>query len=273
MAKEMKRLKLPAIYVALTAGSGILLGSEALVPLALGFSIFIPALCYLVAREYGIAIAVFLAVFALAVVVPVSGWKVCFDVSSFPFVGILARLLKGKLSLENFLLILGILLFFITLLEEQIVGLPEEVNQLPWFTNLRWGIYFFSSFILGAVSTGVISLLSREDFGFKNLRFGFWVIPVFLVSGFLSVLNLLPEAKQPAANVLIATFSFFTVQGFAVFASFLERLSLLSKVLLLIAMFLFPAGALILAILAGIFDFWFDFRKLKGGERDGGNSH
>jgi hypothetical protein len=41
----------------------------------------------------------------------------------------------------------------------------------------------------------------------------------------------------------------------------------------LAAIFLFPLGALILAILAGIFDFWFDFRKLKGGERDGGNSH
>ncbi|WP_165863704.1 hypothetical protein [Phorcysia thermohydrogeniphila] len=269
----MKQLKLPAIYVALTAGSGILLGTEVLVPLALGFSIFIPALCYVVAREYGIAAAAILSIAALGVAVPVSGWKVCFDLSSFPLIGILARFLKGKLSLENFLLILGALLFSVTLLEEQILGLPEEVRQLAGFMNLRWGIYFFSSFILAAISTGVISLLSREDFGFKRLKFGFWVVPIFLVSGFLAVLDLFPEVKQPAANVLIATFSIFTVQGFAVLSSFVERLSLLSKVLLLAAIFLFPIGALIVAMLAGIFDFWFDFRKLKGGERDGGNSH
>jgi len=193
------------------------------VPLALGLSIFIPALCYLVAREYGLWTAIPLTLLALIAVVPVSGWKVCFDLSSFPLIGILARLLKGRLSLESFLFFLGALLFFITLLEEQVIGLPEEVKQLPWFTGLRWGVYFFSSFTLGAVSTGVISLLSREDFGFKGLKFGFWVIPVFLVSGFLTVLNFLPEVKQPAANVLIATFSFFTVQGFAVFVFFLER--------------------------------------------------
>lgn len=273
MAKGMERLRLPAIYVALTAGSGILLGTEALVPLALGFSIFIPALCYVIARDYGIALAVLLSIVALAVSVPVSGWKVCFDLSSFPLIGILARLFKGKLSLENFLLILGAFLFFITLAEEKVMGLPEEVKQLPWFTDLRWGIYFFSSFILGAISTGVVSILSREDFGFKRLKFGFWVVPIFLISGFLTVLDLFPEVKQPATNVLIATFSLFTVQGFAVLSSFAERLSLVSKVLLLAAIFLFPLGALILAILAGIFDFWFDFRKLKGGERDGGNSH
>jgi hypothetical protein len=273
MAEGMKRLKLPVIYVILTVGSGVLLGTEALVPLALGLSIFIPALCYGVSKEYGIVVTTVLSVVALGVVVLISGWDVCFDLSSFPLIGLLARLLKGKISLENFLLILGALLFCITLAEERIVGLPVEVKQHLGFMNLRWGIYFFSSFVLGAISTGVISLVSREDFGFKRLRFGFWIVPIFLISGFLAVLNFFPEIKQPATNVLIATFSIFAVQGFAVLSSFAERLSLLSKILLLAAIFLFPLGVLILAVLAGIFDFWFDFRKLEGGKRNGGNSH
>ncbi len=265
----MRNYKLPVLYVLLTVATGALMGAEALLPLALGLSLFIPALCYVVTREFGILTALFLSVISIGIISLSEGWKTSLDVSVFSLLGISARILKGKLKTENIIFILSLISFGITFFEDLFIGLPAEVKQIPWFIQLRWGFYFLSSVVISAISVGIITLVSKEDFGFKRLKFDFWLVPIFLISGFLSIIKLTPEIQIASANVLVGISGLFIVQGFAIFSYYIEKFSLLTKILTLFVIVLFPAGAVIVAVLAGIFDFWFDFRKLKGGKKNG----
>ncbi|RUM42899.1 MAG: hypothetical protein DSY34_01015, partial [Desulfurobacterium sp.] len=200
------------------------------------------------------------------------GWKTSLDISAFSLLGISTRILKERLKTENIILVLSLISFGTTVLEDLFMGLPAEVKQIPWFTQLRWGFYFLSSVVISAISIGMIALISKEDFGFKRLKFDFWIVPIFLIAGFLSVLRWIPEIQVISANVLVGVLGLFIVQGFAIFSYYIEKFSLLARILTLFAIVFFPAGAVIVAVLAGIFDFWFDFRKLKGGKKNGSDS-
>ena len=268
----MRNYKLPVFYVLLTVATGALMGMEALLPLALGLSLFIPALCYVVTRDFGILAALFLSVVSIGIISLSEGWKTSLDISAFSLLGISTRILKERLKTENIILVLSLISFGTTILEDLFIGLPAEVKQIPWFTQLRWGFYFLSSVVISAISVGMIALVSKEDFGFKRLKFDFWIVPIFLISGFLSILRWIPEIQVISANVLVGVLGLFIVQGFAIFSYYIEKFSLVAKILTLFAIVFFPAGAVIVAVLAGIFDFWFDFRKLKGGKKNGSDS-
>ncbi|WP_163327986.1 hypothetical protein GFV12_02400 [Desulfurobacterium thermolithotrophum] len=268
----MKSFKLPAFYVLLMIIAGLLMGVEALMPLALGFSLFIPAFSYLATKEIGLVRTFLLSVISVGSIVFFGNWKAIFDISAFSLIGILTKLLKGKFKLENLIIVLSLISFGVTVLEDILIGLPEEVKQISWFSQVRWGIYFLSSIVISTISVGIISLIAKEDFGFKKLQFGFWVILLFLLSGFLTILKWFPEFRPIGINIFLGVLGFFVVQGFAIFSYYVERFSFWVKFITFFVIVFFPAIALIASIVAGIFDYWFDFRKLKGGEENGSNS-
>jgi len=268
----MKNYRLPIFYVLLTVASGILMSTEVFLPLALGLSLFIPALCYVVTRCSGILVALFLSVISIGIIFLSGGWKTSLDIFAFSLLGIVTKILKERLKTENIILVLSLGSFGITILEDFLVGLPAEVKQISWFIQLKWGFYFLSSVVISAIGVSMIALVSKEDFGFKRLKFNFWIVPIFLISGFLSILRWVPEIQVIGTNVLIGVSGLFIVQGFTIFSYYIEKFSLLAKILILFAIVFFPAGAVIVAVLAGIFDFWFDFRKLKGGKKNGSDS-
>ncbi|MEO2068391.1 MAG: hypothetical protein ABGX27_02650 [Desulfurobacteriaceae bacterium] len=258
----MGKYKLPVFYLGFVVLTGALMGIEALVPLALGLSLFIPALAYLVSRDLGVSLALGISFFGLGAVWFLESWKIAMEIASFPLFGILARISKGKLKTENLILVLSFISFGMTVIEDFFVGLPEEVQTLTWFLKLKWGLYFFSSVVISAISVGIISVVSKEDFEFKKLKFNFWLILVFLVFGFLTIIGWNETLRLVAGNFLIGILGIFVVQGFSIFSHVLDRLSFWAKLLMFAAIVFFPVGAVITAALAGIFDFWFDFRKL-----------
>jgi len=258
----MEKYGLPAFYLGFMVLTGALMGIEALVPLALGLSLFIPALAYLVSRDFGIPFALGISLLGLVVVWFLENGKTVAEMATLPILGILVKRLKVKLKIENLILLFSFFSFGITVVEDIFVGLPEELQALTWFVKLKWGLYFFSSVIVSAISVGIISVVSKDDLGFKKLRFDFWLIVTFLVSGFLSVVGWNDSLKLAAGNLLVGTLGIFVVQGFSIFSYTLDRLSFVAKLLVFAAIVFFPLGAVITAALAGIFDFWFDFRKL-----------
>jgi len=258
----MGKYKLPTFYLSFIVLTGALMGIEAVVPLALGLSLFIPALAYLVSRDFGIVLTLGISFLGLVGICFLGSWKTALEISSFPLFGVLARALKGKFRTESLIFIFSFISFVATVFEDFLVGLPEEVQTLTWFVKLKWGLYFFSSIVISAISVGIISIVAKEDFSFKRLRFDFWVILVFLAFGFLTIIGWNDTLRLIAGNFLVGILGIFVVQGFSIFSYVLDRLSFWAKLLVFAAIVFFPVGAVMTAALAGIFDFWFDFRKL-----------
>lgn len=268
----MRNYRLPVSYVLLTVATGALMQREVLLPLALGISLFIPALCYLVAKDSGVLVALLLSAISIGAISLLIGWKSVLDLSTFSFLGILVRVLKGKFKTEDIVLVLSLFSFAITLIEEFFISFPPEIERIRWIIQLRWGLYFLSSVVISAISVGIISMISKDNFKFKKIKFGFWVVPVFLIFGFFSLFKWVPEVQLIGANALVGISGLFIVQGFAVFSYYIGKFSPIVKTFTLLAIALLPSVAIVMAGLSGIFDFWFDFRKLKGGNKDEGDS-
>jgi len=263
----MKSLKLPAVYGALTVLTGITAGSPKLVALSMGLSLFIPALFVLTARESlaAAALATILSLGALALYSP----RAPFDVLPFQAVGALLLKLLERPTLA----VLGgaLVLFTGAVLEELLVGLPEDVKSLPLFGSYRWGIYFFTALLFSEAVYGIALIFLRRGELFLRLKFGFLPVFLFLITGSLSLLAQ-GAVKVVAVNLLIATLGIFTAQGVAVLLYFIGRLSPLLRLLTLVLVLFFPMGFLAGALLLGFLDNWLDFRKLSGGGSDGSNS-
>ncbi|SMP10904.1 hypothetical protein SAMN06265339_0862 [Desulfurobacterium pacificum] len=266
----MGRVKLPAVYGVLTLVTGLLAGVEGLAFLSLGLSIFVPVLCCAVTERNGFLVS--LAVSALAVVVTgvASEWKLAFDISSLPIVGYLICYLKRR-SVEEILIASSAFLFAFAVLEELFLGTPE-VNNLKWFVDVRWGFYLTSSLFFTYLTLIAATWVLKRDFAVERVRWGFFPVPFFLLGGFGTVLLKTGIVKLIAENLLVAAMGFLLVQGLSVLLFYYRKVSLTWKFILLFTLIVIPAAIFLGAIVTGLLDVWFDFRKIgKGGMKNEGN--
>ncbi len=258
----MERLTPVIAFVLVSLLTGIMLTLERAVPLAWGISLFVPALFYLSSSRLGIQLTSLVSLVIVAVLFFIDG-RSAFNIAELLVAGAFIHLFK---DLRILILSLTFLLFFGSVAEDVVFGLPEEISKaLSWMLDLRWGLYFLSSSIVSALIIGAAHVVTKRDFDFKNLNFSYFPIAIFIVGGVLSLLNFFPEAMYVGRNVVIGTFGLFINQGLAVSLVFLERMGTATKILLLFVFVFFPIVGFLVAAAIGIFDFWFNFRKLKGG--------
>ena len=258
-------------------GTGLLSKSEALSPLAFGLSIFIPALFYVLSKEDGPGVALLITAVALGVLA-LYDYKLAADLSALPVMGLLLyfgrnRLSRNRLSTENLVLLGAALLFASAVLEEIAFGLPEPVRKVELFVKYRFGFYALSSLLLSYFMTAVAQGITGEKWKVEELRFGFWSVILFLLSGTVFLIIKEGPLHEMGINLLIASISLFTVQGISVILYAVRRLGSLWKLTLLISALLFPILILGFSTFLGLLDQAIDFRKkLYEGGKDGSNS-
>jgi len=170
-------------------------------------------------------------------------------------------------------------LFLGAVLEELLFGLPQEVKELPLFGNYRWGLYFFAGAVLAEIAYALAQVVcgaTKEGRGrgrklFFTLRFGFFPVVLFLVTGALTLMAG-GTLKVVSVNLLTVSLGLFTAQGLSVIAFWVSRLSPLWRLLTALGALIFPLGLFATALIVGFLDNWLDFRKLNGGGSDGSNS-
>ncbi len=267
----MRNIKLPAIYLTLGVISGYMASREILFPFVLGIFLFLPALSYSMLKVFSKPLAVVTSL-TPSFLIAALDLSTATDLLSLSLSSSILYFGKNRLNINTLLLLLTALLFGTTVLEFFLF--PQEVKpneQLsPTLLNVKWGIFFFSSAIFALAIAGITSLINRESLNIRTINFGFFPILLFLISGFLSLIPQFPQwVKTVSENTLIGTFGLFAAQGFSIFIYFTDRISPIGKFFLLLLIFIFPALILGAAVIAGIFDYWFDFRKLKGGKNNG----
>ncbi len=267
----MKDLKLPAVYLAIALIGSYMAIRKVFFPFALGMFLFLPALSYAMLKKFSKPLAVGMSLLP-ATLLTAFDLSTSIDLLSLSLSSFVLYYGRERFNVDALLLILSILLFGVTVLEFFLF--PQQINPdgqfPPALLNLKWGIFFFSSAIFSLAITGITSLINRESFNIRAVNFGFFPVLLFLISGFLTLIPSLPHwIKTTSGNVLVGTFGLFAIQGFSIFIHFTDRLSPVGKFLFFLFIFIFPAFVFGAAVVAGIFDFWFDFRKLKGGKSDG----
>jgi len=254
---------LPLIaFVAVSLFTGLLLVFDQTVPLAWGISLFVPALFYLSSSRFGMPITASFS-FMVALVLFVVDKRTALNVAELFVAGAAFYFIT---DLRILVASLTLLMFGGSVFEDVVFGLPEEVlKNLSWLVDVRWGFYFLSSSVLSALFIGTAHVVAKRNFNFKSLSFGYYPIALFILGGIFSLLNFFPEAVLVGRNLVIATFGLFINQGLAVSLVFLEKMGTATKFLLFFVFVFFPVIGFLAAAIIGIFDFWFNFRKLKGG--------
>ena len=266
----MKGLKPSAALFALTVGSGMLMGSSSLMPFGLGLSLFIPALFIYTYLNHSPILAVISS--ALAVITVVLFLKeAAADLTSVLLLGPLYLLLR-RFGASACVVGGALLITAATVLEEQIFGLPPEVKaELSNLANYRFALYFFSSAVFSTFTYGIVNWLVRELPSVTELRFGFWTVILFTLSAAGTLVGT-GTVKTIAINLLIISLTLLIVQGTAVFLHFFPRLSGLWKLIVGLTIFIFPPGFFITALVLGLLDQKFNFRKpTNGGKENGSN--
>lgn len=131
------------------------------------------------------------------------------------------------------------------------------------------GSLITASLNYSAIKKVWLKWLGKEGTYFKDPSFGEWVLPdhfvwVFIASGFFLLLPL-DALNSIGVNSLFLSLLVYTIHGMAILFFWLERKKK-SRFLLYMGIFLLLIQPLLLIIIAGlgIFDIWFDFRKLRG---------
>jgi hypothetical protein len=266
----MKGIKPLAFLFGLVAVSGICLSRPSLFPFGVGLTLFVPALTVWCLKNVGILTSLLVS---LAGTIPAvfSGREAAFDLISVILLGLLFYALKGKEV--NYPLVAGsFLLTLVAVLEEKLFGLPQQLMQFQNFLNYRFGLYFLSSSLFTAFSYGISGSFCGELYPFSKLKFGFWVILLFIAGALGTLLKLQPLYHLISVNVLIVSLSILMVQGIAVLLSFWIKLSSFWKFFTAAATFVFPTGTLAVATFFGLLDYMVNFRKSNGGRENEGNT-
>ncbi len=266
----IERFKLPAVYGALTLATGLLVNVEGFAFLSLGLSIFVPVLCCAVVEREGIFMSLAVSAFAVLATGVLSEWRLAFDLSSLPVLGYLLYFLKN-FSVEKILLVSSAFLFAFAVLEELFLGVPE-LGNLPWFVDVRWGFYLASSLFFSYLTLVAATWVLKRDYSVERVRWGFFPVPFFLLGGFGTILLKAGTLRFVSENLLVASIGFLFVQGLSVFLFYYKKASLTWKFVFLFTLIVMPAIVFLGAVVTGLLDVWFDFRKLdRGGKKYEGN--
>jgi hypothetical protein len=150
-----------------------------------------------------------------------------------------------------------------------LTNLPNVFGGLVVFSMAL--IFVLSLMMFGRLSawrviatTGVDETQARGPYLFRDLQWPEWLLFLFIFGGLTPVLS--GTAQTVAANALALTISLYMLQGLAVFRSILVRAhagpfgTIFAFVLL--GMLCFAGVGLVLLTGVGLFDPFFDFRKL-----------
>jgi len=252
----------------LTILTGVFLKSPSLLPAGLGLSLFIPSLTFKSLEERGVVHTLIVSASSLLILSFLSRESLI-DVSSILLLGFLFYLARNREV--GFTVLLGALALTLTaVLEEFLFGIPKELGELRGFLDYRYGIYFMSSSLFTYVSYGFTRLFNQSLPPLVNLKFGFWVVLLFLFLGILSFVHLC--CGYLIKDLLIASLSLIMLQGLSVSLWFWLRLPGLWKLITAVSIIIFPVVIFAVSIPLGLFDYMLNFRKLNGGRKDEGNS-
>jgi len=262
----MDRYKVTFITLILLTVAGFTLGRESLAPFGWGLSLFIPAAVYTGIKNEGFAPISLVAVAGIGISFLLSGWETALSVGEMVLPGyLLTAAIKKEIKDGRLALLLTLYFYLVTIAEDFLFGPPEDFTAIQAILPFRWGIYFFSSAFFAVIVIGTVAVIGKEKIDFKNINFGAIPVVIFILGGILSLIKWVPEVQIVGANLTIAIAGFFLIQGFAVTVSLIDRLGTFSRLVVFFIAILFPLIALLIVSLMGLFDFWFDFRKLKGG--------
>ena len=265
----MRSLKPSAALFALTLGSGVLMGSSGLAPLGLGLSLFIPALFIYSYNNSGAPLTLLASLLGLTAVFFVNR-EATLDVASVLMLGPAFSLLK-RFGVSAAVLGGALILTAVTIFEEHLFGLPKEVKEeILEIYRYRYALYFLSSAVFSAFTYGAANWLVKELPPLTEFRLGFWTVVLFTASAVATLLTA-GTFKLISVNLLLFSVGLLIVQGIAVFLWFFQRFSPAWKLIVGILIFIFPPGFFLTALILGLLDQKFNFRKLNGGKENGGN--
>ncbi len=259
----MKNLNLLGLYAILLITTGFMYGKPVLVPLALIFALATCTVSYLLAKRGSLGPSIIVLGIMGGILYLLFGADTTLNVLEFSFAGYIIALINGKLPFNRIFIGLSIFLFLVTCFEDFTFGMPQ-IPSLSSIANLRWGMYFLSSSILSAMMFAAIFFVSREDFGFQKVDFGLAPVLAFIIGG---ICMILAPLRIFGENLVIAVFGIFFVQGLSVGIYELKNVNTWIKFAAFIFVVILPGLALVGLGLIGMFDYWFDFRKLRGGTK------
>ncbi len=259
-----KIFKISAITFLLLIVAGYTLGVESLAPFGWGLSLFIPATIFLSCKNEGVLTSLIGVITGVTAVSLISGIENGISISEMIIPGYAVFYLSEKNIRDGRLALLLTLYFYLVSIGEDFYfGPPKDLSSLQMILPFRWGIYFFSSAFFAVIVIGSITVIGKEKFIFRKINFGVIPVAVFILGGALSILKWFPQLQIIGANVTIAAAGFFLIQGFAIAVSIIDKLSPILRLITFFVAVIFPILGLLIITLLGLFDFWFDFRKLK----------
>ncbi|WP_457568609.1 hypothetical protein [Desulfurobacterium sp.] len=261
-----KRAKASFVLFMLTAASGAAMAHNAFAAFGWGMALFIPVAIFTAIEKEGQLLPLAATLAGLAISYMAGGTEVLLNIVEMVVPGYLAWFsIRKNIKGERLTLLFTLYFYLISIGEDLFFGPPSDIEPLKPIIPFRWGLYFFTSALFAVIIMGTISLIAKKDINFKKINFGALPVIFFILSGILSILKWFPLIQIIGANALIATCGFFLIQGFSVTAGVLEKWRPASRIIAFVLAIFFPLAALVIISLAGLFDFWFDFRKLKGG--------
>ena len=265
----MKSIKPSVALFAITVGSGLMMESSSLMPFGLGLSLFIPALFIYTYTNSGLGITLLSSLIAILTIL-LFNKNAVIDTTSILLLG--PTFLISKRTGPSAAVLGGaLLLTLFTALQETIMGLPPEVKkEFAELSNYRYSIYFLSSTIYSTFAYGAVNWVVKELPPVTEIRFGFWSVILFTLSA-IATLTGSGELRTVAINLLVVSISILTVQGISVFLWFFQKFSTTWKLITGLTIFIFPPIFFLTALIIGLLDQKFNFRKLKGGKEDGSN--
>lgn len=173
----------------------------------------------------------------------------------------------------------GALEFLMTRIVELNPSLPSEEREFLTgpFLGVVWKLLpsLWINALLVIASCNILLIRRWIDLGIFN-SWGdlvLWRLPerwiwLPLTAGGLYFVNhyalRLPTVGWTCLNLLTVLAAVYFFQGFAIFSFFLKRrLGPFLRMAILLLLFLFFQPLALLLVLAGLFDFWFDFRKVR----------
>ncbi|OMH40561.1 hypothetical protein [Desulfurobacterium indicum] len=262
----MRNVKISLILFAIISLAGVAMGYGAFAAFGWGLSLFIPVTLFMGIEREGFAFSSMAILAGIGIVWIIGGWEVALNVIEMTIPGYITWFsLKKEIKRERLALLLTLYFYIISIAEDLFYGPPKDIDPIKAIIPFRWGLYFYTSALFAVIIMGTVALVAKKEVDFKKINFGATPVALFILSGIAAILKWFPVIQIVGANALIATCGFFLIQGFAVATAVIEKWQPLSRIITFFMAILFPLAALVIITLAGLFDFWFDFRKLKGG--------
>ncbi|WP_456397972.1 hypothetical protein [Desulfurobacterium sp.] len=262
----MRNIKISLILFAIVSLAGVAMGYDAFAAFGWGLSLFIPVTLFMGIEKEGFLFSSLATLAGIGIAWIIGRWEVALNVIEMAMPGYITwfSLQKG-LKGERLALLLTLYFYIISVAEDLFYGPPRDITPIKAIIFFRWGLYFYTSALFAVIIMGSVALVAKKEVDFKKINFGATPVVLFILSGVAAILKWFPAVQIIGANALIATCGFFLIQGFAVATAVIEKWQPLSRIITFFIAILFPLAALVIITLTGLFDFWFDFRKLKGG--------